>query len=155
MDAENADVVLENAVFKLERQRDDGTWEVVPGSESLTTGENGRIVVSDLAFGSYRFVELAAPEGYQLQTTPIPFTLAADTPDLTATVTATNEKIPVLGSAVLTKVDGNDHATVLEGALFRLERLAPDGGWEVVSGFEELVTDANGVVVADGLAAGS
>ena len=155
VDAENADVVLENAVFKLERQRDDGAWEVVPGSESLTTGENGRIVVSDLAFGSYRFVELAAPEGYQLQTTPIPFTLAADTPDLTATVTATNEKIPVLGSAVLTKVDGNDHATVLEGALFRLERLAPDGGWEVVSGFEELVTDANGVVVADGLAAGS
>ena len=40
------------------------TWNVI--SSSLTTDKNGQIVVRDLPFGTYRFVETKAPAGYVL-----------------------------------------------------------------------------------------
>ena len=63
---------LQNAVFKLEK-KSGSTWSVVTGKGSLTTNASGQITVSDLPYGEYRFVETAAPNGYNLDTTPIEF----------------------------------------------------------------------------------
>lgn len=44
-------------------------WNVI--SNSLTTDENGQIAAENLPLGTYRFVELKAPEGYILDSTPL------------------------------------------------------------------------------------
>ncbi|MFR7897138.1 SpaH/EbpB family LPXTG-anchored major pilin [Turicibacter sanguinis] len=60
-------VVLPGATFKLEKQNADGSWSVV--EEALVTDGKGQISVANLTRGQYRFVEIAAPEGYILDTT--------------------------------------------------------------------------------------
>lgn len=155
VDADDESVKLPGAVFKLETQQPDGSWETVTGSERLTTDENGVIEVADLLLGTYRFVEVAPPESYELETEPIEFVLDETVPDYAAAVTATNKKTPVLGGAVLTKVDSDDAAKVLSGATFKLERHLADDTWAVVDGYEALVTDDQGVIEVRDLPVGS
>ena len=76
VDADDESVKLPGAVFKLEEQAADGSWVEVPGYESLVTDGSGLIEVERLAMGAYRFVEVSAPEGYELETAPVEFTLA-------------------------------------------------------------------------------
>lgn len=154
-DADDESVRLSGAVFKLEAQQPDGSWETVAGSASLTSDENGLIEAADLPMGSYRFVEVSAPEGYELETEPIEFALDETVPDYTAAVTAVNKKTPVLGGAVLTKVDADDESKVLSGASFKLEQFLADGTWPVVDGYGELVTDGQGIIEVRDLPVGS
>ena len=95
------------------------------------------------------------PEGYELETEPIEFALDETVPDYTAAVTAVNKKTPVLGGAVLTKVDADDESKVLSGASFKLEQFLADGTWSVVDGYEELVTDGQGIIEVRDLPVGS
>ena len=155
VDADDESVRLSGAVFKLEAQQPDGSWETVAGSASLTSDENGLIEAADLPMGSYRFVEVSAPEGYELETEPIEFALDETVPDYTAAVTAVNKKTPVLGGAVLTKVDADDESKVLSGASFKLEQFLADGTWSVVDGYGELVTDGQGIIEVRDLPVGS
>ena len=155
VDADSPTTVLPGAVFKLEAQTADGSWEPVPGSERLTTDADGLIEVADLPMGAYRFVEVSAPEGYELGTVPVEFTLAEDAPGLEVAVTATNVKTPVLGGALLTKVDADDATTVLAGAVFKLEQHLSDGTWAVVDGFDALATNDEGIIEVHGLPVGS
>ena len=155
VDADDESVRLSGAVFKLEAQQPDGSWETVAGSASLTSDENGLIEAADLPMGSYRFVEVSAPEGYELETEPIEFALDETVPDYTAAVTAVNKKTPVLGGAVLTKVDADDESKVLSGASFKLEQFLADGTWPVVDGYGELVTDGQGIIEVRDLPVGS
>ena len=155
VDADDETVKLPGAVFKLEERAADGTWTDLPGYEALTTDGGGLITVEDLVLGTYRFVEVSAPEGYELETTPIEFTLAEDTPGLEVAVTALNTKSPVLGGAVLKKVDAEDPTAVLSGATFKLEQLLADGTWGTVPGHGALVTGADGLIEVRDLPVGS
>ena len=80
VDAEAPDAVLPGATFKLEQRLADDSWEIVPGHDALVTDAGGLIEVADLAVGSYRFVETAAPEGYVLDDTPREFAIDAAAP---------------------------------------------------------------------------
>ena len=155
VDADAPGTVLPGAVFKLEEQAADGSWVEVPGYESLVTDGSGLIEVERLAMGTYRFVEVSAPEGYELETVPVEFTLAEDAPGLEVAVTATNVKTPVLGGALLTKVDADDATTVLAGAVFKLEQHLSDGTWAVVDGFDALATNDEGIIEVHDLPVGS
>ena len=155
VDADDETVKLPGAVFKLEERAADGTWTDLPGYEALTTDGGGLITVEDLVLGTYRFVEVSAPEGYELETTPIEFTLAEDTPGLEVAVTALNTKSPVLGGAVLKNVDAEDPTAVLSGATFKLEQLLADGTWGTVPGHGALVTGADGLIEVRDLPVGS
>lgn len=155
VDAEDPDAVLPGATFKLEQRLADDSWEIVPDRDALVTDAGGLIEVADLPMGAYRFVELSAPEGYELGTVPVEFTLAEDAPGLAVAVTATNVKTPVLGGALLTKVDADDATTVLAGAVFKLEQRLSDGTWAVVDGFDALATNDEGIIEVHDLPVGS
>lgn len=155
VDAEDPDAVLPGATFKLEQRLADDSWEIVPGHDALVTDAGGLIEVADLPMGAYRFVELSAPEGYELGTVPVEFTLVEDAPGLEVAVTATNVKTPVLGGALLTKVDADDATTVLAGAVFKLEQHLSDGTWAVVDGFDALATNDEGIIEVHDLPVGS
>ena len=155
VDAEAPDAVLPGATFKLEQRLADDSWEIVPGHDALVTDAGGLIEVADLPMGAYRFVEVSAPEGYELGTVPVEFTLAEDAPGLEVAVTATNVKTPVLGGALLTKVDADDATTVLAGAVFKLEQHLSDGTWAVVDGFDALATNDEGIIEVHDLPVGS
>ena len=155
VDADDETVKLPGAVFKLEERAADGTWTDLPGYEALTTDGGGLITVEVLVLGKYRFVELEAPEGYVMETTPIVFSIAEDTPVLEVSLTALNTKSPVLGGAVLKKVDAEDPTAVLSGATFKLEQLLADGTWGTVPGHGALVTGADGLIEVRDLPVGS
>ncbi|EKK5253797.1 hypothetical protein PN658_002590, partial [Enterococcus faecalis] len=63
----NTGTVLENAVFELQ----DNQGSVI--KTNLTTDSSGTITVGDLLPGKYKFVEIKAPEGYELDATPVEF----------------------------------------------------------------------------------
>lgn len=69
MDSVDAAKHLAGAVFDLM----DSDGNVIQAN--LVTDDLGQIVVADLEPGDYQFVETAAPEGYKLDATPIPFSI--------------------------------------------------------------------------------
>lgn len=77
--------VLAGVEFKLEKS--DGT---VVGT--YKTDKAGRIFVKDLAFGEYRFVEKKSLPGYELDTTPIPFTISKENTSQLVSLTMVNQK---------------------------------------------------------------
>ena len=110
---------LANAWFALERKNNEGDWVTVSGYEYLKTGRNGIVTVEELKFGTYRFKEIIAPTGYELDTNnqySDEVTLNAQTIGTTQKVTKTNERI--LGSACLRKY--SDDGIPLNGAKFDL-----------------------------------
>ncbi|WP_181995989.1 collagen binding domain-containing protein, partial [Bacillus sp. ME5] len=82
----------------------------------LTTDKDGKISVSDLRPGDYQFIETKAPTHYDLNQTPINFTVEKSQ-TTTASVTAKNSLTK--GAVELTKVDDIDGST-LEGAIFKI-----------------------------------
>ncbi|WP_423363875.1 MSCRAMM family protein [Mycoplasma sp. P36-A1] len=130
--------VLQGAVFELQ----DKDGNVI--KSNLTTDENGKIIVKDLKYGEYQFVEVKAPTGYVEDTTPIPFTIKKGDETLVK-VGLTNQIIK--GDVQLTKVDEKSKAA-LKGAVFNL--LDKDG--KIIQ--KDLVTDENGIILVSDLAYG-
>ncbi|MGX5504553.1 SpaA isopeptide-forming pilin-related protein [Bacillus toyonensis] len=130
---------LEGAVFKIVNKDGHNVHT------DLTTDKNGRLVVDNLPPGDYEFIETKAPEHYDLNETPIKFTVKKGQEKI-ASVTALNSLTK--GSIKLTKVDIDHHGT-LEGAIFNI--LDQDG--KVIR--EGLKTDQHGKVIVNDLKPGN
>ncbi|HCM87809.1 MULTISPECIES: SpaA isopeptide-forming pilin-related protein [Enterococcus] len=130
---------LQGAVFKLEKQ--DGT----PVKNDLTTGPDGKLAVNNLAPGKYQFIETQAPTGYELDKTPVSFTIEKDQ-ETAVQVSKTNKATP--GAVILEKID-SETGSKLAGATFELR----DKDNKVV--LKNLVTDSNGKLAIKKLHAGN
>ncbi|MCY7493890.1 SpaA isopeptide-forming pilin-related protein [Bacillus safensis] len=83
--------------------------------KGLKTDKNGQLTVDQLKPGTYRFVETASIAGYELDQTPVTFTIRLGQ-DKPAKVEMINKLTP--GAVELTKVDDEGHT--LENAEFAL-----------------------------------
>ena len=143
-DADNADAPLAGAVFEL--QTADG--RVL--QSNLTTDKDGKINVKELLPGDYRFVETAAPFGYDLDPTPLAFTIAkAKTVNDVTTVAVTAMNHLTTGAVELSKTDRDNEDQPLADAVFALQDAS---GKTIHAG---LVTDADGKIFIDGLKPGA
>jgi len=109
---------LQNAWFSVEKKNKDGGWDNI-STQYIKTGSNGVVTADGLKFGTYRFKEVIAPTGYELDNDHCcsdEVTLTADTAETTLRVTMTNERI--LGKATLRKF--SDDGIPLNGAKFDL-----------------------------------
>ena len=144
VDVDNKNAPLSDAVFILQDAEGNNV------QEGLTTNKEGKIVVNDLQPGTYQFVETKAPFGYDLDATPITFTIEksktkADVKRVEKT--AGNEL--TRGSVQLTKVDVDNENAPLPDAVFTLQ----DAEGNNIQ--EELTTNEEGKIVVDGLKPGT
>ena len=101
---------LKGAIFNLQNQ------EGINIRTDLTTDENGQISLNDLAPGDYQFIETKAPEGYELDETPVKFTIVVGQKEAIKL-----EKVndPNQVELKISKVD-KENAKPLEGAEFEI-----------------------------------
>ena len=161
-DDEDADP-LEGAVFELFKENGDqvfwdenGTCSEAGTVSKAATGTDGILRLTGLPWGSYQFKEVRAPEGYELDETPVLFTIGRNQfvpgrdsePDrVIAAVSAYDGELPA--SLLLVKRDASDGRAVRD-AVFALYRKAENDGEDqlVQSG---LKTNAAGELQIDGL----
>ncbi|UAT30506.1 hypothetical protein K7T73_18540 [Bacillus badius] len=140
VDKDNNQVTLQGAEFELQ----DAAGNTL--QQGLTTNSDGKLIVKQLKPGDYQFVETKAPEHYQLDKTPIKFTIEKGQ-KVTLKVQVANELIT--GSVELTKVDKDNHKVTLQGAEFDLQN---DQGTPLRTG---LTTNADGKLTVDHLKPGN
>lgn len=80
-----------------------------------TTGDNGKLTINNLPYGSYYYKEVKAPSGYELDQTEHEFLINAD--NQAVSVQVNNEKSK--GSLEITKVN-NETNIKLSGAVFTI-----------------------------------
>ncbi|PGB55303.1 SpaA isopeptide-forming pilin-related protein, partial [Bacillus anthracis] len=139
IDALNTKETLEGAVFKITDLNGNDI------RTNLVTNKDGKIIAKDLQPGDYQFIETKAPKHYDLNETPIKFTIERSQTKHVS-VTATNSLTK--GSVELIKVDDVEENTTLEGAVFKIVN---KGGHDVRT---DLTTDKNGRLVVDELPPG-
>ncbi|HDR8171768.1 TPA: LPXTG cell wall anchor domain-containing protein [Bacillus thuringiensis] len=135
----NPDTKLSGAVFDII----DAKGKVV--RTDLTTDQEGKISASNLRPGDYQFIETKAPKDYDLNKTPIPFTIEKSQPTHIS-VTAKNSLTK--GGVELTKVDSLDAKETLEGAVFKITDM---NGNDIRT---NLVTNKDGKIIAKDLQPG-
>ncbi|HFU4496637.1 TPA: SpaH/EbpB family LPXTG-anchored major pilin [Streptococcus suis] len=66
--ASDTEKALPGAVFSLQKKVDDKNWEPVSqdGKSEFITNSEGKITISNLKAGTYRWEEVKAPDGYQI-----------------------------------------------------------------------------------------
>ncbi|WP_187986451.1 SpaA isopeptide-forming pilin-related protein [Listeria marthii] len=101
--------------------------------DKVVTEANGQLQIDNLAPGDYQLVETKAPTGYDLDATPVEFTIEFNQK---APIQVTKTNTMSTGSVVLTKTDGETKAP-LANATFKLV----DKDNNVT---ENLTTDASG-----------
>ena len=88
-----------SATFKLQ-QLEAGVYVDVPGMTALTTDADGKIKVTDLLVGLYQFIETVAPEGYGINTNPIPFQITKNASVKIEKVSMDNNSLPEIEKEV-------------------------------------------------------
>lgn len=99
-------VPITGAKFKLYYDNDGNYMPVGSGKEYVSNGNDGDIVITDLPYGTYYFIETAAAPGYLLEQTPIPFTISAADPHVE--IKKENEAAPTV-TKVFDMVVGGDY----------------------------------------------
>lgn len=94
----NTGKVLKGAIFSLQDQKGNNI------RTNLITDENGQIVLNDLVPGDYQFVETKAPEGYELDTTPVKFTIIVGQKEA---VNIEKTNISILTNLKVAKIDSS------------------------------------------------
>ncbi len=131
-DEEDHSMKLSGAVYSLQRETADGYMDL----GSYKTDASGKLKVDGLKFGTYKFVEIKAPEGYEItEDNEVSFTLNAGTAG--DTIQLSHENVRKKGSLQLKKVD--NEGVPVAGAVFDLYK---DGELYL----EELVTDDFGLI---------
>lgn len=92
-------------------------------SEPIVSQDDGKVTITGLSPGDYKFVETKAPDGYILNSSEIPFTIDETSHDKPKTVTTQADGSPLelanhKGSVEFVKKDKS--GKVLEGAEFDL-----------------------------------
>lgn len=113
--------------------------------EGLVSDENGFINSGILPPGRYQFIEVKAPNGYELDNTPIDFEVVNG--QETAINLSKINKLSVPGDVILTKIDSETNET-LQGAEFKLQDTL---GNDIAT---NLVSDSSGKIVVQGLHTG-
>lgn len=113
--------------------------------EGLVSDENGFINSGILPPGRYQFIEVKAPNGYELDNTPIDFEVVNG--QETAINLSKINKLSVPGDVVLTKIDSKTNET-LQGAEFKLQDTL---GNDIAT---NLVSDSSGKIIVQGLHTG-
>ena len=125
------------------------------GSAELTVGSDGTLKVGELPYGAYYFKEVKAPDGYELSSETVSFTIAEK--DAKATVTFLNESRK--GSATLLKTNA-DGSRALAGAVFELYSKTPSSTGQAAAStvfsdayyrYGTYTTDSNGRIEVTGL----
>ncbi|QAR53403.1 adhesin [Bacillus aerophilus] len=115
------------SAVKLEKKGEDGqllagvTFDLIDAHDQrvkkdLKTDKNGQLTIDQLKPGTYQFVETASIAGYELDQTPVSFTIRLGQ-DKPTKVEMINKLTP--GAVELTKVDDEGHT--LENAEFALQ----------------------------------
>ncbi|WP_459502123.1 SpaA isopeptide-forming pilin-related protein [Bacillus sp. C1] len=136
--AKGSNTPLEGAVFEV--QSKDG--QVI---QTITSGKDGKVSVTDLPIGEYKLVEIIAPEGYKLSDTSYDFAISKDT-KTPIEITIENEVLDK-GVIEIEKVDASNLNLKLANAIFQI--LDKDGK-EV----GKLTTDENGKALSEQLVFG-
>ena len=140
---------LSGAKFDIYRKMGDtpdkNVDEVV--QKDLTSNSSGIAVSKRLEYGNYYIEETAAPLGYEKSDKLIEVELNDTEPDKVAAVTVENDRKS--GQFTITKTSDRNSSAKVQGARFAVYK---SDGTEVYDGYDpELVTDANGELVIDGL----
>lgn len=114
--------------------------------EGLVSDENGFINSGLLSPGKYQFIEIKAPNGYELDNSPIDFEVV-DGQETAINLSKINER-SVPSDVILTKIDSETNET-LEGAEFKLQDAL---GNDIAT---NLVSDSSGKIVVQGLHSGA
>lgn len=132
----NSNRTIAGAVFELRDSEGNllGQYE---------TDQNGVIYIADLDPGDYSFVEITAAPYYQLDSTPVDFSIQADQ---IAVLELSKENTFI--SVGLTKTDDFDSSILITGVPFRLE----DSDGNII--YDRLETDQNGRIEVAGLLPG-
>ncbi len=121
VDSADASISLAGAVFQLQDAL--GLRSPI----TLKTDAQGRILFTQLLYGTYNLQEITAPAGYVLDPTVHSITINAANQQggNVASITLTNTKAPpAVGSLLVNKVDSADASIVLAGAVFQLQDAA-------------------------------
>jgi uncharacterized surface anchored protein len=120
VDAANPGHTLAGATFDLTVA---GNPPVVVGSCTTTAQQNGSCTVQGLPFGTYTWLEVAAPPGYDLPAQPssLPIDVAAGNAGTTTAASVLSDTAS-RSTLKLKKVDAADHTSPVAGATYQLFR---------------------------------
>ena len=150
---------LENVEFKLQKKNENDEFADVPGQTGLKTDSNGKLTLSDLAWGEYRVVETKPADGYHLTGTGQKPVSCEFTVDREVVIKGTLKPDGTVdrvtnGKTKLTLRKRSTNGEALTGAQFNLKPASEKDSFVTKANNETGITvaadNAEGVILAEG-----